>query len=456
MEQSAEGFAEQAWGKVELGDRRLTRRAVKLGACMARNPEASLPRQVKDASALEGAYRLLNNTWVTLEKLLAPSYAQTRAAAEKREVVLWVNDLTELDYTFHRRVEGLGPIGDGRGRGLLMHTTIAVGPGERDVLGLGQVKVFLREPTPVPKPKWTRSMEGRVWEMAAEEIGSAPEGVTWVEVSDAGSNFFPYWATCRAHNKHFLIRVAQNRWVREQEEDVAHKLIDYARWLPAIAGSEHTISIPARKNQAARLAEVQMAWAGVQVASSSQASPAERALPAFSAWVLRVWEPNPPKGVEGLEWILLSSLPVTNLAEAYERTQWYSCRWICEDFHQCLKTGCQIERSQLDERTDLEALLGFAAPIALRLLQMRQAAREHSDVPASTVVDPLMVEVLAQRLQVSEKTMTMHEFWRLVARLGGFLGRKGDLDPGWRTVWWGWRYLSDLTDGARLILNNRT
>ncbi len=88
-------------------------------------------------------------------------------------------------------------------------------------------------------------------EMAAEEIGSAPEGVTWVEVSDAGSNFFPYWATCRAHNKHFLIRVAQNRWVREQEEDVAHKLIDYARWLPAVAGSEHTISIPARKNQAA-------------------------------------------------------------------------------------------------------------------------------------------------------------------------------------------------------------
>ena len=141
-----------------------------------------------------------------------------------------------------------------------------------------------------------------MWEMAAEEIGSAPEGVTWLEVSDAGSNFFPYWATCRAHNKHFLIWVAQNRWVREQEEDVAHKLIDYARWLPAVAGSEHTISIPARKNQAVRLAEVQMAWAGVQVASSSQASPVERALPAFSAWVLRVWEPNPPKGVEGLEW----------------------------------------------------------------------------------------------------------------------------------------------------------
>lgn len=456
MEQSVEEFAEQAWGKVELGDRRLARRAVQLGACMARNPEASLPRQMKDAGGLEGAYRFLNNDWVTLEKLLAPSYARTRAAAEEQGVVLWVNDITELDYTFHKRVEGLGPIGDGKGRGLWMHTTIAVEPGKREILGLGQVKVFLRQPTPVPKPKWTHSMEGRVWELAAEEIGSAPEGVTWVEVSDAGSNFFPYWATCRAHSKHFLIRVAQNRWVREQEEETAHKLVDYAGSLPGVPGSQHSIAIPARKNQAARVAEVQMAWAGVQVSASSQASPAERALPAFLAWVLRVWEPNPPNGVEGLEWILLSSLPVTNLEEAYERTKWYSFRWNCEDFHQCLKTGCQIERSQLDERSDLEALLGFAAPIAIRLLQMRQAARDHSEVAASTVVDPLMVEVLAQRLQVNEETMTIHEFWRLVARLGGFLGRKGDRDPGWRTVWWGWRYLSDLTDGARLILNRRT
>lgn len=456
MEQSAEEFAEQTWGKVELGDRRLTRRAVKLGACMAGNPEASLPRQMKDASGLEGAYRLLNNNWVTLEKLLAPSYAQTRVAAQERRVVLWVNDLTELDYTFHKGVEGLGPIGDGKGRGLLMHTTIAVVPEEREILGVGHVEVFLRQPTPVPQPKWTRSMEGRVWAVAAEAIGSAKEGTIWVEVSDAGSNFFPYWATCRAHHKHFLIRVAHNRWVREQEEETAHKLVDYARSLPAVAGSEHTISIPSRKNQAARVAQVQMAWAGVHVAASTQAPPTERALPAFPAWVLRVWEPNPPNGVEALEWILLSSLPVTNLAEAYERTEWYTCRWICEDFHQCLKTGCKIERSQLDDRADLEALLGFATPIAIRLLQMRQAAREHSGALASTLVEPLMVEVLAQRMQCNDQSMTMHEFWLLVARLGGFLARKGDGEPGWRTIWWGWHYLSDLCDGARLILNRRT
>jgi hypothetical protein len=423
---------------------------------MVRNPGASLATQVMHPSALEGAYRLLNQEWVTLEKLLAPSYAQTRSEATQRGVVLWVNDLTELDYTFHKSVKGLGPIGDGKGRGLLMHTTLAIVPGVREILGVGHVEVFLREPTPVPKPKWTRSMEGRVWAIAAEAIGSAPEGLTWVEVSDAGSNFFPYWEKCVAQRKHFLIRVAQNRWVREQDEEIAHKLVDYAQSLPAVEGSAHAIAVPARKTQAARTAQVQMAWAGVRVDPSPQAPPPERALPTLSTWVLRVWEPDPPEGVEALEWILLSSLPVTNLAEAHERTEWYGCRWLCEDFHQCLKTGCQIERSQLNDRADLEALLGFAVPIALRLLQLRQTARAHSEQLASAVVDPLMVEVLAQHTHVDLETLTIARFWRLVARLGGFLGRKGDGDPGWRTLWWGWRYLSDLTDGARLILERRT
>jgi hypothetical protein len=337
-----------------------------------------------------------------------------------------------------------------------MHTTLAIVPGVREILGVGYVEVFLREPTPVPKPKWTRSMEGRVWAIAAEAIGSAPEGLTWVEVSDAGSNFFPYWEKCVAQHKHFLIRVAQNRWVREQDEEIAHKLVDYAQSLPAVEGSAHAIAVPARKTQAARTAQVQMAWAGVRVDPSPQAPPPERALSTVSAWVLRVWEPDPPEGVEALEWILLSSLPVTNLAEAHERTEWYGCRWLCEDFHQCLKTGCQIERSQLNDRADLEALLGFAVPIALRLLQLRQTARAHSEQLASAVVDPLMVEVLAQHTHVDHETLTIARFWRLVARLGGFLGRKGDGDPGWRTLWWGWRYLSDLTDGARLILERRT
>jgi hypothetical protein len=101
-------------------------------------------------------------------------------------------------------------------------------------------------------------------------------------------------------------------------------------------------------------------------------------------------------------------------------------------------------------------LLGFVAPIAVRLLQLRQAVRQTSERLAVEEVDPLMVEVLAQKQQVDSQSMTLATFWLLVARLGGFQGRKRDGNPGWRTLWWGWRYVSDLTEGARLVINRRT
>jgi hypothetical protein len=456
MELSAQAFAQKTWGRVALGDSRLNARAVKLGERMTALPEGSLARQVKNNAELEGAYDLLNNRSVTLPALLAPTYAQTRQRASQGGVVLWVNDATELDYTFHAATGGLGPIGTGRGRGLLMHSTLAVVPQTREVLGLGNVEIYLREPTPKPEPKWTRSMEGRVWGVATQAVGRAPEGVTWVAVSDAGSNSFVYWSECVRLDKHFLIRVAQNRWVCRAGDGTAVKLVDYARSLPAVSASERTVDIPARQGQGARQAQVVLAWAGVQVIPSAQGPKEERQLAPFAAWVLRVWEPGPPPEVKALEWILLSSLPVTTLAEADERIEWYTCRWLCEDFHQCLKTGCAIERSQLNDRGDIEALLGFAAPIAVRLLQLRQAARQPNERPAREVVEPLMVEVLALRMDVDGQSMSLRLFWRLVARLGGFLGRKGDGHPGWRTVWWGYRYLSDLTEGARLVNDHRT
>lgn len=455
MELTASAFAQQTWGSVRLGDRRLTARAVQLGACMTAAPQASLATQLKDGAALEAAYRLLHNRAVSLPALLAPSYAQTRQLASQAGVVLWVNDQTELDYTFHRATQGLGPIGDGKGRGLLMHSTLAIQPETREILGLGDVQVYLRQPTPHPKPKWTRSMEGQVWAVATHAIGEAPEGVVWVSVSDAGSNLFPYWAESVQLHKHFLVRVAQNRCITRQEDGAADKLVEYARSLPAVPGSECSVHLPAKPGQPAREAQVVLAWGGVTIASSAQAPKEERLLPPLSAWVLRVWEPHPPVSREALEWVLLSSLPVTTLAEAKEKVEWYSCRWVCEDFHQCLKTGCAIERSQLAERAELEALLGFAAPIALHLLQLRQAARQPDERPATELVDPLMVAVLAQRQGVDSQSMSLTTFWRLVARLGGFLGRKGDGDPGWRTVWWGWRYLSDLTEGARLMRDHQ-
>lgn len=459
---SASEWAVQQWGQADLGDRRLTRRAVEIGAKMAAHPEASLPEQMKDPAALEGAYRLLNHPYVSMDDLLAGPLQQTRRMAEEYDLVLFVEDTTELDYTAHASKTGLGPIGDGKGRGLLMHSTLAVVPADQQVLGLAHVQVVRRTPVTKPKPHWTRSAEGRVWEMSAQALGRPPSGVTWVHVSDRGSDIFEYMAACVDLGKHFLLRVQHNRLLTWEEaapqadQEEARKIVDYARSLPEQPESSYTVEVPAHASQPARQAQLALAWAPVTVPPPSQAPPSIRQHPALNVWLLRAWEPDAPVDVEALEWILLCSLPVTLLPEAQRTTEWYTHRWLCEDFHQCLKTGCRVEHSQLDDGSDIEHLLGFAAPIAVRLLQLRQAARQAPEVPACRIVDPLMVEVLALRYHVEAEAMTAREFWRRVARLGGFQGRRRDGDPGWRTVWRGWRYLSDLTEGARLFASNDT
>jgi hypothetical protein len=235
-------------------------------------------------------------------------------------------------------------------------------------------------------------------------------------------------------------------------------VFDYIRALPAVAGSAYTVEVTARAGHPARMAEVVLTWIKADLAVPTHLPADMQARGPLSIWIVRAFEPHPPpdangKPVEPVEWVLLTSLPVMTLAQARQVAAYYECRWLCEEYHMCLKTGCAIEANQLDDGQDIQRLLGFAAPIAVRLLQLKTAvhhAPERLACQANDVVDPLMVQVLALRQKVVAASLTLADFWRRVARLGGHLGRASDGNPGWRTLWHGWQLLSYLTEGARL------
>ena len=170
----------------------------------------------------------------------------------------------------------------------------------------------------------------------------------------------------------------------------------------------------------------------------------------MEVWIVRAWEPEPPVGVEAVEWILLTSLAVKDWDRARDSTQLSEGRWLVEDYPRCLQTGGRREATQLDQGADLPRLLGFLAPMARRRLQLRQVARTAPETPAATL-DPLMVCVLAAKCKLAVSRSTVTRFWTLVAQLGGYLGRKSAGPPGWRTLWTGWRHLSDWADGVRLL-----
>src|SRR5687768_37037 len=113
-------------------------------------------------------------------------------------------------------------------------------------------------------------------------------------------------------------------------------------------------------------------------------------------------------------------------------------RWLVEEYHKGLKTGCRYERAQLRTARQLLALLGFLAVVAIRLLQIRADARQRPLTPAVDLVPVLLVRLVAQHFSLQAAGMTIHTFWCCVARVGGFLGRRGNGDPGWQTLWQGW------------------
>src|SRR5437764_2185088 len=116
----------------------------------------------------------------------------------------------------------------------------------------------------------------------------------------------------------------------------------------------------------------------------------------MTAWVVRVWEPEPPAEItEPIEWLLLTSVSTEDEAAAWERVAWYTCRWTNEDYHQCLKTGCRLEDRNLQDQPALERLLALCAPVAVRLLQLRDLARTAPERPAMAMLEPDLVQVVA-------------------------------------------------------------
>ena len=151
-----------------------------------------------------------------------------------------------------------------------------------------------------------------------------------------------------------------------------------------------------------------------------------------------------------MEWLLLSTLPIETADQAHERVRWYRNRWIIEQYHKALKTGCRMEHSQLQHGAALTRLLGFLSIVAVRLLQVETVVRTVPTLPACGIVDHDLLAFLCLLRKRDPASMTVKEFWRAVAKFGGFLARKHDGEPGWQTLWRGWNYFYPRFEGYLL------
>ena len=451
-------FGEAQFGAAQLGDRRRTARLVELANRMANHPGGTLPDKVNSPASLKGLYRLMDCAEVTHRSVLeAPRQRTLEQMAAAEGTVLVIHDGSELDFTGLKSIATLGQIGNGGNRGYVAHNVLAVVAETREVLGLAFQHLAKRPKVTQKETRKERQQradrESRWWKTASKQIPAPAPGRLQVEVADRAPTCWSSWILWSPRGSTtWCVRstTAAFPWETGRKRSCTT--------LPANFRKEDAVLWKWRRRpDVRRTATVAVSWAKVTVLIPKQPRGEVRGVP-LTTWVVRVAEIDPPADVEPLEWILLTNVPVNDLADANERIDWYRCRWIVEEYHKALKTGCQIEDMQFTREDRLQPAIALISVVAVSLLQLRDASRRpDAETRLATALFPvLLVMVLSLWRYGKQRTdLTVHDFCYALARLGGHQNRKGDHRPGWLVLWRGWTKLQAMAEHASALAEER-
>jgi hypothetical protein len=450
LELDVHRWAEEQFGECALGDQRRTRRAVQVAAEFAADPSGSTTRQTETWGDCKAAYRLMDQEDVTFRAMAEPHWRHTRARASGH--VLLLGDTTTISFGMARQIEGLGPVGDGGGRGFLLHSSLMVSAEGEEIIAMAGQTIYHRKPAPKGETyhqRLARERESKIWGEVIDLVGPAPEGVRFTHVFDRGADNFEVYCRLVANQADGVVRVAQRKRRVVTPNGELCRLDQYLDSLP-VSGT-YELSVRANKDQPARTGTVEVRFGQVAVPRPKNCSKLvrQRGITTITMWVVEVREVNPPPSVEPLDWVLFTSHAVESFADAWRVIGYYEKRPLIEEYHKALKTGCRLEARQYRKSRRLEVLCGMLSVLAVRLLQLKSVSRVDPDRPAERVIPKRWLHMARCTQRGRHRNIsTVQEFYHAVARLGGWLGRKHDGQPGWITLWRGLDKLILMMRGA--------
>lgn len=432
------GWGEEEFKGIELGDERLNRRAVLLLERLAQKPSASIPGACESWAETAAAYRFLRNEEVSWDKVLAPHWQASQARMAQHKVVLCIQDTTELNYN-GQQIDGLGPLSYEAQRGLYLHPTYVVSP-EREPLGVFNAWSWAREFKGADGHRGgvcesTRWIES--YERIAESAELLPQ-TRHVCIGDRECDMLSLMVKARdlGYPADYLVRSQHNRVLPG-----GGKLWDRVMQQPPLGHIR--FMLPAGRGRKSRSVEQEIRVQRVQLS--------DKAKGVIEISCLVASEVNAPAGVKPIVWRLLSNRVAATLQEASELIDWYRARWEIELFFLILKEGCRVERLQLSDKDRLESALAIYLVIAWRINRLMRLGRTVPELDAELVFEPdeWRAAFILNKKPIPKKMPGLNEVIRLIARRGGFLGRKGDGEPGARTLWLGLQEIAVFVEGAR-------
>ena len=441
----------------DFGDKRLTKRAVSLGVSLSNHPEASINAACGSHDESKAAYRFFRNESVTPRSILE---SHTAKCIERMKIcksdVLLVQDTTNLDYTSFSSIEGLGNQQKKEGylsatKGMMLHNSLAV---TKDGVPLGLLKqsFFTYEDyrekraqkksspkgthknTPIEKKKSFR------WIEHFEETHELSKELSTrvIHVADRECDIFEFLQRVQSKRRCYVVRSAWNRKPRE-----GARCRDTDTLAGKLSKSGVLGSIRVLKDSKSIECEIKVTSVSLH---PPQRLPGAQTTP-LDPLQVNVVEAKGECGKVKLNWRLLTNLDCRNLSDAIEVIDIYKNRWCVESFHRVLKSGFRVENARLGDRSRLEKFASLVSVVSWFIFFSYHLGRQFPELDAKHFFSREAIKVLrisAKRLKVSTgKTLSLKGAIFILARLGGFIGRKSDGEPGMKSIWRGWYSLQE-------------
>lgn len=445
-------------------DRRLAARFGRLLGELGGGIGESLPMACQDWAATKAAYRFLSNSRVDEAVILSGHFEATRSRfAQTEGIVLVLHDTTEFSFQrsnstaigkTHKSFVGRSKRGRPTTRtvcGVLMHSSLVLTTGGVP-LGLAAVKFWTRK-----KFKGTNALKGKI--NATRIDIEKKESYRWIEnlrqsaqrlgdpgrcvhVGDRESDIYELFCEAERAGTFFLVRTCVDRMVQ-----AGHATISGEMNAQPIRGV-HRITVQDRQGCCSQ-AKLHVRFCRLEVLPPIGK---QKRYPSLPLTVIYAQQVDPPGERDPIEWKLLTNLPVTTMADAVGKLRWYALRWKIETFHKVLKSGCKAEETKLRTAQRLTNLLAIYCILSWRVFWLCMINRDMPDAPARLVFTETELDLLdhlSKRAQPAGARTVSH-YIRLVASLGGYLGRRRDGPPGNMVLWRGLSKLTDIHLGFEL------
>ena len=474
-------WVESEFRTLDLRDKRRDRRVKTIVDQFAQVAE-STPDACRDIASLEATYRIANNAAVSPDDILKAHHQASIERTAEHACVILAQDTTPIDMTKpNRQVTGAGPMEHEDHRGVFFHPLYAISE-EGIPLGIVDHLIWARESirtdlSAAEKQRLRKAMafeekESSRWvEMlqSGEQIARANPQTMYVNVSDSEADIFEVFLETRdmAPNHHFIVRGCQDRALAalaNENDDESSERSTAARHIDdALAAAEiryeATIKVsgresliagetrPRRKSRAARTAKIEIRAATVTLRGPQR--PGGK-LDDVTINVVEVREVNPPAGEDPIRWTLLTSLPIETVEQIKRVVKIYCLRWMVELFFKTLKSGCRVEKLKYEHVDSYLTAVSMLIVVAWRIEYLKSAARQDPDASCekyfsmSEWVPVYLVQQKAKKIPTTPPTIS--EFMLIVAKLGGYINRKGQGPPGSTTIWRGMQRMDTLIE----------